>query len=82
MNLLVHINAYDDETSTNSPTRNNVKWNREMNGIDISEPESRSLKLGAGQSLSLFSGTISTSDDATTTWDIALKAGSTNVYRI
>ena len=82
MNLLVHINAYDDETSTNSPTRNNVKWNREMQGIDISEPESRSLKLGAGQSLSLFSGTISTSDDATTTFDIVLKAGSTNVYRI
>lgn len=82
MNLIVHINAYDDDTSTNSPTRNNVKWNREMQGIDISEPESRSLRLGAGQSLSLFSGTISTSDDATTTWDIALKAGSTNVYRI
>lgn len=82
MNLLVHVNAYEDETNTNSPTMSNVKWHRELQGIDISEPESKSLKLNAGQSLTLFSGTVSTSDDNTTTWDISLKAGSTNVYRI
>ena len=82
LNLLVHLNAYDDETATNTPTRNNVKWNRELQGIDISEPESKSLRLPAGQTLELFSGTVSTSDDVTTTFDLALKAGTSNTYRL
>ena len=82
MNLIVHINAYEDDTDTNSPTMNNVKWNRELNSIDIAEPESKSLKLNAGQSMTLFSGTVSTSDDNSTTFDLALKVGCTNVYRI
>ena len=82
MNLIVHINAYEDDKSTNAPTMNNVKWNRELQGIDICEPESKSLKLPAGQSATLFSGTVDTNDDNTTTFDLALKAGSTNTYRI
>lgn len=82
MNLIIHVNAYEDEACTNSPTMSNVKWQRELQGIDITEPESKSVKLPAGQTLTLFSGTIPTNDNATTTWDIALKAGSTNVYRI
>jgi len=82
MNLNIHINAYDDETATNSPSRSNVKWNREMQGIDICEPESKSIKLQANQEVTLFSGTVSTNADITTTWDLSLKAGSTNIYRI
>jgi len=82
MNLMIHINAYEDETSTNSPSRNNVRWNREMQGICIEEPESKSLRLNAGQSMTLFSGTVSTNADASTNWDIGLKDGSTNVYSI
>lgn len=82
MNLLVHINAYEDGNSTNNPSMNHVKWNRDMQGIDVSEPTSKGLQLQPGQSLSLFAGVQSISADATTTWDLSLKSGTTNTYRI
>lgn len=82
LNLLIHVNAYEDSNPTNNPSRNNFKWNRDQQGIDISEPTSQSVSLPAGQSLTLFSGTVSNSADNTTTWDIALKAGTSNTYKI
>lgn len=82
LNLLVHLNAYEDETASNNPSRNNFKWQRDTQGVDAGEPSSRSISLGPGQSHSLFSGTVSTSADLTTTWDIGLKAGTTSTYRI
>lgn len=82
LNLLVHLNGYEDENPTNNPSRNNFKWNRDIQGVDISEPASRAITLAPGQTHSLFSGSVTTSDDATTTWDIALKPGSSNTYRI
>lgn len=82
LNLLVHLNAYKDQTTTNNPTLNNFKWQRDLQGLTVSEPTSRCVTLQAGQSLSLFSGAVTTSADATTTFDIALKAGTTSTYRI
>ena len=82
MNLLVYINAYKDSTATNNPSMNHVKWDREIQGLNISEPTSKCVDLPAGQSLTLFSGSVGTSADATTTWDIALKSGSGNTYQI
>ena len=82
MNLLVYLNAFDDDSDTNNPSRNHFKWNRDLQSLSISEPTSKCVTLTAGQSLSLFAGTLSTSADATTTWDIALKSGSSNTYVI
>ncbi len=82
MNLLVHLNAYRDVTDTNNPSLNHFKWNRDLQGLNVSEPTSKCVELQAGQSLILFSGTVSTNSDLTTTWDIALKAGSSNLYQI
>lgn len=82
MNLIVHLNAYNDKNSSNSPSLNLFKWNRDLQGLDISEPESKSISLPAGQSLTLFSGSIPTSANNTTTWNIALKAGTSNTYKI
>lgn len=82
LNLIVHVNAYQDNCATNNPSQNNFKWNRDLQGVDISEPTSQSISLPAGQSLSLFSGSVSTSADNTTTWDIALKSGTSSTYRI
>ena len=82
LNILVHLNAYKDSTTTNNANMNVFKWNRDTQGLSVDEPSSQCVDLPAGQSLSLFSGIISSSADATTTWDIALKPGSSNVYRI
>lgn len=82
MNLLIFLNAFDDETETNNPSRNHFRWTRDLQSLSVSEPTSKCLTLPAGQSLSLFAGIQSTSADATTTWDIALKSGSSNTYVI
>lgn len=82
MNLLTHLNIYEDANPTNNPTMNNVKWSLDEQGLDVDEPESKSLKLPAGETLSLFSGLVTISDDGTTTYDISLKAGTSNTYRI
>jgi len=82
MNLLVHLNAYKDASNTNSASLNLFKWNQDLTGLTISEPESKCVNIQPGQSLSLFSGTVSTNDDGTTTWDLALKSGSSSVYRL
>lgn len=82
LNLLTHISIYEDLNPTNNPTMNNVKWTLDEQGVDLAEPESKSIKLQAGQSLSLFSGLVGISDDGTTTYDISLKAGTSNTYTI
>lgn len=82
MNLLLHINMYQDENPTNNPLMNNVRWERSAQGISISEPTSKSLVLAAGQSLSLFDGIQTISADNTTKWDITLKSGTSNTYKI
>lgn len=82
MNLLTHLNIYEDANATNNPTMNNVKWTLDEQGLEVSEPESKSLILQAGETLSLFSGLIAISDDGTTTYDLALKAGTSNTYKI
>lgn len=82
LNLLVHLNAYQDQNPSNNPSQNNWKWQRDLQGLDIDEPESKSLILPAGQSATLFSGSVSTSADLTTTWNIALKSGTSNTYKI
>lgn len=80
LNLLVHLNAYEDSNPSNNPSLSNFKWARDLQGIDITEPESKSLKLQAGQTSQLFSGVVSISDDNTTTYDIVLKSGTANTY--
>ena len=82
MNLLAHLNIYEDANPTNNPTMNNVKWTLDQQGLELNEPESKSLILQAGESLSLFSGLVNISDDVTTTYDIALKTGTSNTYKI
>ncbi len=82
LNLLVHLNGYQDANASNNPSQNNFKWNRDIQGINITEPASKSLTLPAGQTASLFSGSVSTSADATTEWNIALKAGTSQTYII
>lgn len=82
LNLLVHINAYKDNVPTNNPTKSHFKWTLDSQSSEINEPESKNVDIQPGETLSIFSGISSISDDGTTTYDIALKAGTSNTYRI
>lgn len=82
LNLLVHINAYKDNVPTNNPTKSHFKWKLDSQSSEINEPESKEVELQPGETLSLFSGITAISDDGTTTYDLALKAGTSNTYRL
>jgi hypothetical protein len=82
LNLLFHINGYEDSSNSNEPTLNNFKWHRDYLGLEIDESESKSIALASGESQELFSGSVSISADGTTIYDIALKSGSSSTYKI
>lgn len=82
LNILIGLNGYEDANDTNNPSMNSFKWERSIQGVDISEPQSKKLNLSPEETISLFSGSISTNADATTTFDLSLKSGTSNTYRI
>ncbi len=82
LNLSIHLNAYSDDSDSNSPTLNNFRWNREYLSLDVGEPSSKVVNLAPNETLSLFSGSINISADTTTKYDILLKSGSSSVYQI
>lgn len=57
MNLLVFLNTYTDVNSSNSPSRNNFKWTRDINGLAAGNPVSVSAQLAANEVRTIFSGT-------------------------
>ena len=82
LNLSIFLNSYADDDATNSPSLSNIKWHRDLQGIEVNEPISKTIRLGSGQSQSLFSSEVVINSDNTTTYDIALKSGTANTYKI
>lgn len=82
LNILTSIFGYEDENPTNNPAKANFRWTTDLQGIEIKEPKSETIKLAPNQSKSLFSGMATLSDDNTTTYDITLKPSTTNTYII
>lgn len=82
INLLVHINAYSDDSYSNAPTLNNLKWHRDYNGINAEEPNGQSIKLQPSQSTTPFNGTVATGADNTTTFNVGLKTNTTCTYTL
>jgi hypothetical protein len=81
LNLLLHLNSYQDSTCS-FPSLNNFKWLKDVKGIDVVDPVSKTISLKSGISESILSSIVSINSDITTTYDIALKAGTSNTYRI
>jgi hypothetical protein len=77
MNVLVYLNAYKDSNPTNNPSMNAFKWQREIQGISADKPESIEFSLAPGESRVMFDGQRTLSSDATTTYSLTLKSGST-----
>jgi hypothetical protein len=72
LNLLVHINAYDSTNSSNSPTLNAVKWDRNYQGIDVNNARSMSFSLNSLDSQILHNGVVALTADNTTSYDLSL----------
>ena len=76
------INIYSDQTQTNSPLKNNVNWQYSTLGIEVNEPESKSVKIAGSQTELIFSGEVITSVDNTTAFDLEVNPGVANTYQL
>lgn len=77
---IFYINAYADPTSSTTPSRSFVRWQRQNNDLPCSKPISQELYLAPGETQTLFDGTVSLSQDGTTQYSISPKAGSVGTY--
>lgn len=80
LNFLVFLNAYSDSNPSNAPSLNNFKWDREVNGLAVGNPQGLPFTLAPGETKSLFSGIRTLSQDGTTQYSIALKSLTSNTY--
>lgn len=79
-NFLVFLNAYEDSQSSNNPSMSNFKWNRNINGLSVENPQSSAFSLAPGETKTLFNGTRTLAQDNTTEYSLALKALTSNTY--
>lgn len=82
MNFLVFLNTYSDQHSSNNPSLNNFKWDREINGLPVSNPLSQAFTLAPGESKTLFNGTRTLAQDNTTQYSLTLVPLSANTYQL
>lgn len=78
--LSVYLNAYADSHPSNNPGQNNFKWNRDLSSIIVNNPTSQSAQIAPGETRILFNGLRTLTQDSSTQYSIALKAGTTNTY--
>ncbi len=79
-NLNIFANAYSDANATNSPSFQNFRIDRSLNGYPALNPISNAFSLAPGASQILFSGTRTLDQDGTTQYSISLLPMSSNTY--
>lgn len=80
LNFLVFLNSYSDANSSNNPSMSNFKWDREMRGLAVENPQSLAFSLAPGETRTLFNGSRTLAQDGTTQYSIALKPLTSNTY--
>lgn len=80
LSLSVFLNAYDDAAASNAPSRNPIKWARDLQSILVNNPKSEDYTIAPGETRSLFSGTRTLNQDLTTRYDLSLKPLATTTY--
>lgn len=82
LNFLVYLNSYSDYQSSNDPSLNNFKWNREIDGLCVTNPLSQAFTLAPGQTQILFNGSRTLTQDSTTEYSLSQVTLTTNTYQL
>ncbi len=80
LNFLVFLNAYSDPNSSNDPSLSNFKWDRELRGLPVANPQGVAFSLAPGETRTIFNGSRTLAQDGSTQYSIALKALTSNTY--
>jgi hypothetical protein len=70
LNIGTSIIAYGDMTINSNPKRRYVDWTRVFQGITVTNPKSEQFSIDPSASLTIFSGTRTTTLDGTTAFTI------------
>ncbi len=85
LKTLVFLQSYEGSPSascsSNSPSRNFFKWTRESQST-ISSALSETFTIAPGESQTLFSGTVSLTQDGSTQYSLALAPFQTSIYQL
>jgi len=81
LKTLVFLQAYQNSLSSASPNRNSFKWAREMEA-PINNATSETFQVAPGATQSLFSGSISLTQDGTTQYSLAPVPFTTTFYQL
>lgn len=85
LKTLIFLQGYEGSPSGacagNPPSRNFFKWTRE-NQSSISSALSETFQIAPGESQTLFSGTVSLTQDGTTQYSLALAPFQSNIYQL
>jgi hypothetical protein len=82
LNHSVAIAAYEDSTVSNNPTQRSVDWRKSTGPISVSNPATQKIVIPPASSLTVFSGTRTTSIDGTTVFASTLNPALSSTYRI
>jgi hypothetical protein len=82
LNFLVFLNSYSDINSSNNPSLNNFKWDREINGLSVQNPQSLAFSLAPGETRTMFNGTRTLLQDNTTAYSLSSVALTSNTYQL
>jgi len=77
LNVLVALNAFSDQSPSNSNSLNNFKWTRELACLEGESPKSDAFTVTPGQPVAYYSGLRTLGQDNTTEYTVSLKSGST-----
>ena len=85
LKTLVFLQGYEGSPSAscsgNPPSKNFFKWTRESQS-SISSALSETFQIAPGATQSLFSGTVSLTQDGTTQYSLALVPFQTSIYQL
>jgi len=85
LKTLIFLQGYEgspsSSCSSNSPSKNFFKWTRE-NQSSISQALSETFQIAPGTSQTLFSGTVSLTQDGTTQYSLALAPFQSSTYQL
>lgn len=85
LKTLIFLNAYQESGncgSNQNPNKNNFKWTREITSAAISSALSETFQVQPGATQSLFSGTVSLTQDNTTEYSLALVPATSSTYQL
>jgi hypothetical protein len=80
--LLLKVLGYDDVPPTSNPTSSPIDYSITQANIPVDNPETRSIQVDPGASVTVFNGTRNTTINNNTAFNLSINPTTLNTYRL